>query len=195
VVERALAASGVPFAIVRPTVVFGREDILLNNIAWLLRRFPVFAVAGKGDYELRPVHVDDLAALCAELGPRHDDVVVDAVGPETYSFVDLVKLLRHAVGSRTPIVHAPTGIVSAMARILSVGVRDVLLTRDELDGMMAGLVTVDGPATCPTSLREWVMKHRDALGAQYASELARHYVTRAGEGDGRPTGAPAPAVG
>ncbi|MDZ4826250.1 MAG: hypothetical protein SGJ13_07265, partial [Actinomycetota bacterium] len=137
-VERALGECGVPFAIVRPTVVFGREDILLNNI--------------------------DLAALCAALGERRDDVVVDAVGPETYTFNELVDLLRDTVGSSSKIIHAPAWIVATLARGLSVAVRDVLLTREELDGMMAGLVSVDGPTTAPTSLREWVGAHRDTLG-------------------------------
>lgn len=130
----------------RPTVVFGREDILLNNIARLLRRFPVFAVAG------------------------------DGVGPETYTFVELVELLRDAVGSRARLLHTPPWMVAALSRVLSVLVRDVLLTRDELRGMMADLVTVDGPATTPTSLRE-SHTHLEMLGA-YASELARYYVVR-----------------
>ena len=46
--ESALINSGVPYSIVRPTLVFGKEDILVNNIAWLIRTFPVFPIFGSG---------------------------------------------------------------------------------------------------------------------------------------------------
>jgi NADH dehydrogenase len=156
--------------------VFGREDVLINNIAWLLRHVPVFGIAGRGDYELRPVAVDDVARLCVELGARSDDAVVDAVGPETFSFRDMVRMIRDAIGAHTALVRAPRPAVMVASRILSAALRDVVLTRDELDGMMHGLVTTNGPATGSVVLSEWVMQHAETLGTRYASELGRHYV-------------------
>ena len=64
--EAALKQSGMSYAILRPTVLFGKEDILINNIAWMLRRFPVFGVFGRGDYRMQPIYVDDLAQLAVE---------------------------------------------------------------------------------------------------------------------------------
>ena len=178
VLERELGESGTSHAIVRPTVVFGREDILINNIAWILRRLPLFVVPGSGGYSLQPVYVEDLARLCVEAGGRRDDVVFDAVGPETYTFDELVLLVRAAVGSRSRIVHAPATAAFALGTVIGRAVGDVLVTRDELRGLMSDLLVSAGPPTAETSFRAWVAEHASELGREYASELARHYRRR-----------------
>jgi nucleoside-diphosphate-sugar epimerase len=110
--------SGTSFAIVRPTLVFGREDILVNNIAWILRRLPVFAVPGDGRYRVQPVYVEDVARLCVDLGSSRDAVTLDAAGPETYTFDELVGLVRDSVGSRARIVHAPPRVAFALGSVI-----------------------------------------------------------------------------
>jgi len=175
VLERELRESGTSFAIVRPTLVFGREDILVNNIAWILRRLPLFVVPGDGRYRVQPVYVEDVARLCVELGSGRDDVAVDAVGPETYTFDELVRVVRDVVGSRARTVHAPAGVAFALGSLIGRAVRDVLVTREELEGLMANLLVSDGQPTAETSLRAWLAEHGSELGRTYASELARHY--------------------
>jgi uncharacterized protein YbjT (DUF2867 family) len=175
VLERVLRESGLSHAIVRPTVVFGREDILINNIAWLLRRLPLFVIPGDGSYRLQPVYVEDLAKLLADAGAGSDDVSFDAVGPETYRFDDLVRLVRGAVGSRSRLVHAPAPVALALGRVVSRAVRDVLITPDELRGLADDLLVSADPPTGTTSFRAWVEGHAGELGRVYASELARHY--------------------
>lgn len=173
-VEDLVRASGLEHVIVRPTVIFGREDILVNNIAWLARRFPVFAIPGDGRYRVRPVHVEDLAELCVRLAREAPPgTVLDAVGPEVFSFEDLVTTVADGVGARCRLVHLPPAAVDVLLRGLAVLTRDVVLTRDEIDGLMAELVMVDGPATCPTRLTDYLREHRDEVGARYHSELAR----------------------
>lgn len=172
-VEDTLRASGLSHAIVRPTVLFGGDDILINNIAWLLRRFPVFAVPGDGRYRLRPVAVDDLAGLCVRLGGNTGDVTVDAVGPESFAFDELVALIKRAVGSRARVVHAPAPLVTALLPLLGLLTRDVVLTADELRGLMAEYVHTDGEATCPTRLSDYLAERNGDVGARYQSELAR----------------------
>lgn len=174
-VEDALAASGVSWAVVRPTVVFGRGDVLVNNIAWLLRCFPVFAVAGDGRYRVRPVHVGDVARLCVGAATGPGGTVVDAVGPETFTFWDMVEAVRTAVGSRSRLVPVPVPLVPALARLIGLAVGDVVLTPEELAGMMAGLVVTDGPTTGHVSMSEWLAAFGPQLGTRYASELKRHY--------------------
>ena len=128
------------YGIVRPTVLFGGGDArLINNVAWLLRRLPVFAIAGSGAYRIRPVHVDDVA-LAVAAGRRDDSVVLDAVGPETYTFEELVGLIAATVGRRPVMVHVPPWVALALAAVLGLLVRDVLVTGDELAGLMAELV-------------------------------------------------------
>jgi NADH dehydrogenase len=173
--ERALAECGVSYAVVRPAILFGRDEVLLNNIAWLLRRFPVFAIGGRGDYRLRPIHVDDLARLCVRLGAESSDTVVDAVGAERPTFSDLVRSIADAVGSRSRLVRVPGALIPPLSAALGVLVRDVLLTRDEYRAMADGLADTDSPTTGPTRLSEWLDAHAAALGLRYANELDRHF--------------------
>ncbi len=174
-VEQIVAALGVPHAIVRPAILFGGDGVLVNNIAWLLRNLPVFGVGGKGDYRLRGIHVDDLARLCVDLGQRVDSVVIDAVGPQTVTFRELVDAVKAAVGSRALIVAAPPRLIPLLAGAIGLVLRDTLLTRDEYRAMADGLAESDAPTTGQIAFTDWVAEHGDQLGRRYANELDRHF--------------------
>jgi NADH dehydrogenase len=176
-VERMLAESGVPHAIVRPAILFGRGDVLINNIAWLLRHSPVFAIGGAGAYRIRAIHVDDLARLCISLGARTETVTVDAVGPQSLSFRRLVEAVRSAIGSHAVIVSVPGPVLTTISRALGVMLRDSLLTPDEYHAMADGLADSDAPTNGEISLTEWIGENADILGRNYANELDRHYRT------------------
>lgn len=182
-IEELIRNSGLSYAIVRPTVIFGKEDILINNVAYLLRRLPVFGIPGSGTYRVRPVSVEDVADICVEAGRGAQDVVIDAVGPETFTFEELVHLIAEAIGAKARIVHVPAASVLATARLVGLIVNDVVVTKDELGGLMANLVVTDGPATGERLLSEWLTEHADVVGVRYASEVSRHYrTTPAGTG-------------
>jgi uncharacterized protein YbjT (DUF2867 family) len=175
VLERVLAESGLSYAILRPTVLFGTGDVLINNIAWMLRRLPVFGVFGRGDYPVQPVFVGDLAALAIDCADRTESTTIDAVGPETFTYEELVRLVRRAVGGLARIIHVSPDRGLMVGRMLGGVVGDVMITREEIDGLMAGLLVSHRPPTCPTRLTDWLERHREELGREYASELKRHY--------------------
>ena len=174
-VERALAEVGVPYAVLRPAILFGGDGVLLNNIAWLLRRLPVFGVGGSGDYRIRAVHIDDLASLAVTAGAQRSDTVLDAVGPERPTFLELVRVIREAVGSRSLIVKVPGVLIPSLASVLGLVLRDVLLTGDEFRAMEDGLADTDGPATGTIEVSSWIRAHGDTLGQRYANEIERHF--------------------
>lgn len=174
-VERALVESGLSYAIVRPTVLFGGSDVLINNIAWLLRHWPLFTIPGTGDFPMQPVHVDDQAELCVEAGSTKENSIFDAAGPETYTFAELVGMVRRAVGSRSLVVNMPVLIALNLARAMSFVTGDVVLTKDEVDGLIAGMIVSHQPPRGRTSFAGWLDENSDALGRSYASELERHY--------------------
>ena len=174
-VERQLAGSGLSHAILRPAILFGGDGVLINNIAWLLRRLPVFAVGDRGGYRIRGIHVDDLARLCVACGSERSDIVLDAVGPERPTFLELVTSIRDAVNSRSQILCVPAPIVPVAARVLGLALHDVLLTRDEYQAMAAGLADTDGPATGTTQLSAWLARNAANLGRRYANGLNRHF--------------------
>jgi uncharacterized protein YbjT (DUF2867 family) len=174
-VERALAESGVSFAVLRPAILFGGDGVLLNNIAWLLRRSPAFAIGGRGEYRIRAIHVDDLTELAMSKASERTNTVTDAVGPERPTFTELVHQIRAAVDSRSAVVHVPGPLLIWCARALGVILKDVLLTPDEFHAMAAGLADVDGPATGSTSVSAWLEEYSATLGLTYANELNRHF--------------------
>ena len=177
--EQAVAESGLAHTILRPTVIFGLEDILINNIAWFVRHFPVFAIPGDGHYRIRPIHVEDMARLIASAVEQEDNAVLDAVGPETYTFEELVRLIADKLGRRMSVVHVPTLMVYLATRVAGWFVGDVVLTWEEYKGLMTGLLAPEGPSSGETRLSEWLAANREHIGRRYASEIARHYA-RAG---------------
>jgi len=176
--EKAIVESGLAYTILRPTVIFGLEDILINNIAWFARHFPVFAIPGDGRYGIRPIYVEDMARLLADAVEREENSVLDAVGPETYTFEELVKLIADQVGRGIRTIHVPTLTAYLATRMAGWFVGDVVLTWEEYKGLMAGLLVPEGPSAGETCLSQWLDANRGNVGNLYASEVARHY-TRA----------------
>jgi nucleoside-diphosphate-sugar epimerase len=171
--EKAIKESGLSYAILRPALLFGRECILVNNIAWFLRRFPVFTVFGDGKYGIRPIYVDDLAALAVARGQNRKDEVINAVGPETFSYRELVNEVGRAIRNERPVLSVPPFVGYAFAKIVGLMLGDVITTWDEIRGLMAGLLYVDSPPTGSTKLTDWVRAHDHIVGRRYANELSR----------------------
>lgn len=174
-VEQILGATGVSHAILRPAILFGGSGVLINNVAWLLRHSPIFAIGGHGTYRVRAIHVDDLARLCVSLGARTDTVTIDAVGPQSLTFRELVQAVGTAVGSHAVVVSVPGPILTKLSRALSLILRDTLLTPDEYNAMADGLADSNAPATGTIALTDWIAEHRSELGRRYANELDRHF--------------------
>ncbi len=172
-VERELCQSGLSHSILRPAVLFGEGAILINNIAWALRRLPVFGLFGDGRYRLDPIHVDDLARLAVEEGEAAGNRVIDAVGPDSFRFLDLVEEVGRAIGRRRPRVPLPPAVGFAFGWLLGRLVKDVLVTRDESEALMAGLLHVESPPLGRKRLRDWLEESGPQLGRHYASELGR----------------------
>ena len=177
-VEQAVRESGLSYAILKPAIIFGREDILLNNIAWMLRRFPIHPIAGTGRYSVQPVFVEDLAELAVSLARGDDNVELDAVGPEVFVYEELVRLIALKIGSSARLIHVPPALVMLGSVIVGQLVRDVVLTREEIDGLTADLLLSrsGGEPPCPTRFSDWLDKSAADLGRRYRSELQRHYV-------------------
>jgi NADH dehydrogenase len=173
--EKAVIDSGMSYAILRPTVLFGKEDILINNIAWLLRRLPIFGLPGNGSYKLSPVYVDDLATLAVDAVYRSESYIWDAVGPDEFTFKEMVQLIGKTVGKNRLLMPLPPRLALLAAQFMSIFVNDVMLTPEEVDGLTANLLVSKEAPRCKTSLRDWLHQHRDFVGREYASELARHF--------------------
>jgi NADH dehydrogenase len=173
--EAVVRGSGLEWSIVRPTLSFGDGDILLNNLAWALRRLPVYGIPGVGRYRVQPVHVDDLARICIEASAEPPGQTIDAAGPEILGYRDLVDKIRTAVRSRAVVAPMPQLVVLAAARVLGLIVRDVVLTRDEITELTSSFLVSRDPPRGTVSVSDWIGANADVLGRRWSSELARNY--------------------
>jgi len=173
VIENFLRGAGIAHAIIRPAIIFGPEDILINNIAWSVRRFPLFAVPGDGEYRLQPVFVEDLADMLVNAGQEVENIERDAVGPEIFSFNQLIRTIARTLGRRIHLLHVPPTIALAFTSLFGLVMHDVMLTRDEIQGLSHNLLISHDPQTAPTHLSKWLARNAATLGVSYASELAK----------------------
>ncbi len=173
--EQVLIDCGVPYSIIRPTLVFGKEDILVNNIAWLIRKFPVFPIFGSGHYKVQPVFVEDLARVAVASAQEPGNLTLDAIGPETFTFEELVRRIATRIKPDVRLVHISPSLGILLGRLIGLGLGDVILTRDELKGLMDELLTSSQVPNGMTRFSEWLEPNRDELGSRYSSEIQRHF--------------------
>jgi uncharacterized protein YbjT (DUF2867 family) len=171
--ERELKATGMSYAILRPTILFGDEDILINNITYMLRKFPVFGIFGDGTYRVQPIFVDDLAKIAVEQGESRENSSVEAVCPETFTFEELVRTIGEITGKKARIVHIPPRLGGLIGKIMGRLLDDVMITGPEIEGLMQGLLYAGAPAAAETKLTDWLKEHKNIVGVKYHSELRR----------------------
>jgi len=171
--EAALRDTGIPHSILRPAVLFGHDDILINNIAWMLRRLPIFGIFGDGAYELQPIHVDDFAELALAQGAATGNRIIDAIGPQTFTYRRLVAEIGTRIGAPRPLVSIPATLGAAIGWLLGHLIGDVLITKPEIDGLMAGLLATNAPPAGHTQLTDWLDANARIVGGRYHNELHR----------------------
>ena len=124
---------------------------------------------------MQPIYAEDLAALAVAAGSQSENTVADAAGPDTFTFEELLRLLASAVNARVRLAHTPPSLGFALTRLVGVMLRDVVLTRDEVDGLMAGLLISQAAPAGTTRLAGWLEENPDILGRKYVSELRRNH--------------------
>ncbi|MBT3322336.1 MAG: NAD(P)H-binding protein [Anaerolineae bacterium] len=173
--EEAIRQSSLRYAILRPTVLFGDEDVLVNNIAWLLRNSPVFGLLGDGHYSLQPIFVEDYADLAVEMSGRTENIITDAVGPDIFTFEEMVKLVAKKIGRPARLLKMPPKLALWASQIIGLFVGDIILTQEEVDGLMRGLLVSPDEPLGKIHLADWLDKKKNSVGMKYASELKKHY--------------------
>jgi len=171
--EDHLRSIGLSYCILRPTVLFGKGDILINNIAWSLRYLPIFGIFGDGRYRLQPIYVDDLAEAAVLKAQELTNATIDAIGPETFRYRDMIEMIAAEIGVRPRIISLPPGLAYQMTRVIGWFVDDVVITREEIRGLMEERLYVKSSPLGTTKLSDWVHANHQRLGLNYTSEMAR----------------------
>jgi NADH dehydrogenase len=181
--ERILTESSMSYAILRPTVFFGgKRDVLINNMAWLIRKFPVFGIFGFGRYPIQPIHIQDVARVAVDQGESMEDVVLDVAGPEIFTYREYVTLISRSIGKRRLIVPVPPIFGWFVGKLVGVVLRDRVITRAEIKGLMRGLMATDAEPVGKIKFSEWVATNGASLGAKYQNDLKERKYSDPGSG-------------
>jgi NADH dehydrogenase len=175
-VEQALIETGLSYAVLRPAVLFGgkpEQSILINNIAWALRHLPAFGVFGDGSYKIQPIHVDDFAKLAVEQGKSRENVIINAIGSETFTYRELVETIAKIIGVRKPIISVSPSIGFMVGQIIGWLKNDVIITREEIESLMDGLLFVDDVPAGETKLTDWISENSNEIGIAYSNEISK----------------------
>jgi len=173
--EKALKELGGIYSIVRPTLVFGKEDILVNNIAWTIRNFPVVPVFGSGKYQVQPIFVEDLATIAVNSSRSEDSSTIDAIGPETFTYDEFLRLIAQELNRNIAFIHTSPAVGIALGKLIGLFVKDVVLTKDELKGLMENKLTSNQKPNGKMKFSEWLNENSHLVGSRYTSELNRHF--------------------
>ncbi len=176
ILERELQASGLSYAIVRPTVIFGHpENVLINNIAWLLRHLPIFGMFGQGEARVTPIHVDDVAKICADAADRDENEIINAVGPDTFTYREMVKEMARAMKLRRLFLPIPDFVALGAGKILGLFLRDIIITQYEISGLREELMYTGTKPLGTTKFRDWLKSESNTLGRHFVNDLARRH--------------------
>jgi NADH dehydrogenase len=174
-VERIIQDSGIAYTILRPTVVFGSEDILINNMAWLVRSFPVFPVPGDGNCLLQPISVDDLSRLAVEAGRAPESGIMDAAGPDMLTYRSLIRQIAGHLGREVRVLGVPARVAYFAGKLIGAFLHDVVLTYEEILALRSNaLFSLHAPRGT-VGINDWLEAHKDEIGREYRSELKRHF--------------------
>ncbi len=139
VAEERVAAAGIPFCTIRPSLVYGGRDGLVANLTAYLRGLPVIPVMGDGTIELDPIHVDDVCA--AVLHALADERVLgrayDLLGPDRVTFNQFLDRLSAGLGVKRRVLHIPGPVAMLLARALALVFKRPPVTVDNVLGMIS----------------------------------------------------------
>ncbi len=119
--------------------------------------------------------MEDLSDLAVEGIYKKESYVRDAVGPDIFTFKEMVNLIGKKVGAQRPLLKIPPHMALSAAQFMSLFLGDVLLTPEEVDGLMANLLVSQEAPRGKTHLADWLETNKERVGKKYASEIKRHY--------------------
>jgi NADH dehydrogenase len=139
--ELAVQAAFPTAIIVRPAVMFGRDDAFLNTLVKLLRRLPAYPMFGQGRTRLQPVSVEDVAEAIARalLPAAAHPVTYELGGPGVYTYKELLKEVADRLGKRPILLPVPFPLWHALARIAEL-LPGSPLTRNQVELMQTDTV-------------------------------------------------------
>jgi len=142
--EKAVREAFPSTTLIRPSVMFGRGDAFLIPIARMLRRLPAFPLFGRGQTQLQPAHVEDVAEAIAKVmqNPR-SPMCYELGGPRIYTYRSLLEVIARYLGKKPLLVPMPFGLWHALASVAEM-LPEPPITRNQVELMQLDNVASPG---------------------------------------------------
>ncbi len=120
--EQYLQRSGIEWVVIRPTWIFGPDDVSLNRFLGFGKVLPFIPMFGSGTQDMQPVFIDDVGRVAADaaLLPEVANATFEIGGPEVMSMNDVVKTALDVQGRQRPLLHQPVAVGKAIGRLASI---------------------------------------------------------------------------
>ncbi|MDE1834491.1 MAG: NAD(P)H-binding protein [Candidatus Micrarchaeota archaeon] len=174
-VESYIEKSGLSYAILRPALLFGEEDILMNNITYLIRKYGLFFIFGSGEYKVTPTYVGDVAKEAVLQSRLNKNIIEDALGPEAFGFEELVRYIATTIGRPTRVAHLNKAFIPLVSKFLNICMHEPVVTSDEMGLLMDNGLYSDSKPIGSIRFSKWLKERKDTYGTEYHSETKRHF--------------------
>jgi NADH dehydrogenase len=124
---------------------------------------------------VQPVFVEDLARIAADISQVQGSQTIDAIGPEIFTYEAFLRLIAHELNRKIAFAHMSPALGILLGKIIGLVVNDVVLTKDELRGLMENKLTSTQEPNGQTLFSVWLRDNKRLIGSQYTSELNRHF--------------------
>ena len=132
--EKLVRASGIPYTILRPSLIYGPGDLFTVRLAEAIRLSPVLPVIGTGRSKVQPILIDDVATCLVKIvtDERHLHKAYEIGGPEQLNYEEVTKAIAAALGVDRPTVHMPLFFMRTLARVAEMVLPKPPVTTDQL---------------------------------------------------------------
>ena len=135
--EQAVMHSGIPYAIFRPSVVYGEGDGFVSLLVKMIRYSPFTPIIGTGKFQLQPIYIDDLTDMMTKIDFLEDEII-SIGGPEKLEYLEILYLLKKHLGKKRLNIFLPTVLMKMVASVLEPILKPAPITRDQILMMEEG---------------------------------------------------------
>ncbi len=132
--EELVRASGIPYTILRPSLIYGPGDQFTIRLSEMLKHSPILPVIGTGKSKIQPIYIDDVVS-CIVKAMTCDSCLNDIYeigGPEQLTYEEVTRAIAAAMGISRPAIHVPLFFMKSAARAFETVLSKPPLTSDQL---------------------------------------------------------------
>jgi NADH dehydrogenase len=132
--EELVRAGGMPYTILRPSLIYGDGDQFTLKLSEMIRLSPLLPVIGSGSSKVQPIFIDDVVT-CILKAVTSDcclNEIYEVGGPDQLSYEEVTVAIADAMGVKRPTLHLPLIFMKSMATVFEAVLPKAPVTTDQL---------------------------------------------------------------